>query len=45
MWLKLGDHEYINIAKINFWMIFFFCRGDFGGKSIFLHPKMLIYAS
>ena len=33
IWLKLGDHEYINIPEIEF--AYFSFRGDFRGESIF----------
>ena len=38
IWLKLGNCDYNYIYKI-------LLQVDFSGKSVFSHPKMLIYAN
>ena len=43
IWLKLGDHEYINIAEIKFGLCYF--RVILGANQFFQTPKMLIYAN
>ena len=37
IWLKLGDHRYINIAEIKFGK--YYSGGILGAKHIFLHPQ------
>ena len=44
IWLKLGDHRYINIAEIKFGK--YYSGGILGAKQFFPHPpKMLINAN